>query len=247
MSAPDLLRAPRVALYGGTFDPVHAGHLFVARTALAGARLDGVVFVPAARSPHKAGVEQAPDADRLAMVRLAIEGDARLDAWAYELERGGVSYTLDTVQRLIELRGADAEPPHLLIGSDQLAGLERWHRVDELVAAVQPLVVRRASRAEVDAAFERLANALAPATFARVHAGLLDADAIHPASATELRAALARGATTHDDWLPAAVRRYATEHGLYARDGVAPDDGSRDGGAQDDGSRDDAARDDRPR
>lgn len=216
MTAPALLRAPRVALYGGTFDPVHAGHLFVARTALAAARLDGVVFVPAARSPHKPEGEQAPDADRRTMVELAIAGDARLAAWGVELERGGVSYTLETVRRAIEIRGADAEPPHLLIGSDQLDGLDRWHEVDALVAAVAPLVVRRSTRAETDAALERLATRLAGPTFERVRAGLVDADAVHPASATELRAALASGASTHD-WLPDAVRAHALERGLYRR------------------------------
>lgn len=215
MSAPELLHAPRVALYGGTFDPVHTGHLFVARTALASAQLDGVVFVPAARSPHKRDVDQAPDADRLAMVRLAIEGEARLDAWDFELERGGVSFTLATVRHLIELRGDGAEPPHLLIGSDQLGGLERWHGVDELVASVRPLVVRRASRKDVDAAFDRLAGVLETATFERVRAGLLEADATHPASATALRAELANGGTTHADWLPEPVLRYVREHALY--------------------------------
>lgn len=214
MNEPALLFAPRVALYGGTFDPLHAGHLFAARTALERAELDAVVFVPAARSPHKLDTHPTPDEHRLALVRLAIEDEPRFAVWDVELARGGVSYTRETVACLRKLRGDGAQAPALLIGSDNLGALERWREVDELLCAVRPLVVPRESRARVDAQVERLRSLLDPRAFERLARGVLDASVLHPAAATELRSALARGADT-SRWLPERVRAYVVEHGLY--------------------------------
>ncbi|QDU85337.1 Nicotinate-nucleotide adenylyltransferase [Planctomycetes bacterium Pla163] len=218
MSEPALLFAPRVALYGGTFDPIHAGHLFAARTALEVAELDGVVFVPAARSPHKLDSEPTPDDHRLAMVRLAIEDEPRFAVWDVELERGGVSYTRETVARLRERRGDGAPEPALVIGSDNLDGLERWREVDDLLCVVRPLVVPRASSEHVAQQLAFLRTLLAPVAFERLARGVLATRATHPAVATDVRAALASGEDT-SDWLPERVREHIVRHGLYGTAG----------------------------
>lgn len=217
MTAPELLGAPRVALYGGTFDPIHAAHLFVVRTAREMARLDGVVLVPAARSPHKLEREQTSEVHRLAMCRLAAADDPALDVWDTEIERGGVSFTVDTVERARELRGAGAPDPFLLVGSDQLDALDRWHRVEDLLRLARPLIVRRVPMAAVERALARLATLLPPDVVARLRAGALDVDAAHPASATRLRALMAAGGDSREvrEWLQDGVADYARANGLY--------------------------------
>jgi nicotinate-nucleotide adenylyltransferase len=214
VNAPALLGAREVALYGGTFDPVHAGHLAVARAALAHARLDGVVFVPAHRSPHR--LDHAPLADdlRVELLRAALAGEPRFDLWTIEVERQGLSFTIDTVRAARALRGADAPAPFLVIGSDSLAGLDRWRDVAALLELVRPIVVPRVARALVDEELARLAQVLPASAHAALVAGLVPLEAPHPASATALRAALARG-TTVADWLPPAVLAIVEQRGLY--------------------------------
>src|SRR5215468_8846275 len=90
----------RLGLFGGSFDPPHEGHLHVARAARGRFGLDRVVFVPAAEPPHKPGRELAPGADRMAMLRLLLEGEPRCETCGLELVRGGRSFTIDTVRAL---------------------------------------------------------------------------------------------------------------------------------------------------
>lgn len=130
-----------IALYGGAFDPVHRAHLAVARAALRQAALSKVVFVPAAHSPLKAHGPIASDADRLEMLQLAICGETDFGVDATELRRGGLSYTVDTV-RSFKQRVPGAEL-FWIIGGDQLAQLDRWHAIDELVQLVRFLVIAR--------------------------------------------------------------------------------------------------------
>jgi len=214
VNAPALLGAREVALYGGTFDPVHAGHLAVARAALAHARLDGVVFVPAPRSPHRLDHAPLADALRVELLRAALADESRFDLWTIEVERGGPSFTIDTVRAARALRGAALPAPWLVIGSDSLAGLPRWREVEALLELVRPLVVPRAARALVEQELARLAGVLPARAHAALVAGLVPLDAPHPASATALRAALARGATVAD-WLPPAVLEIVEQRGLY--------------------------------
>ncbi|MEX0907418.1 MAG: nicotinate-nucleotide adenylyltransferase [Gemmatimonadota bacterium] len=114
----------KIGLFGGTFDPPHAGHLIVAQDALVALGLDGVLFVPAAIPPHKLGRSVSPAADRARMLELAIDGDARFGMDPIELRRSGPSFTIDTVRELMA-----REPSArwtLLIGADQYADFEAW-------------------------------------------------------------------------------------------------------------------------
>ncbi len=140
----DIVPAPeRIGLYGGSFDPVHLGHLIVARDALEQLGLARMVFIPAAISPHKLG--RAPGAsgeERLAMLEAAVEGEARFSVDGRELGRAGPSYTVDTIRELRAELSAGTELFYL-IGEDNVPALDTWHRIEELRALVQFVVCHR--------------------------------------------------------------------------------------------------------
>jgi nicotinate-nucleotide adenylyltransferase len=130
----------RIGLLGGSFDPVHLGHLMAAQDAFEGMALDRVVLVPAARSPLKVRNPIARDEDRVALLRAAIDGDPRFTVSTSELERGGTSYTIDTVNAFT----ADTADRYFwIIGADQAASLKAWYRIDDLVRKVEFIVLAR--------------------------------------------------------------------------------------------------------
>jgi nicotinate-nucleotide adenylyltransferase len=131
----------RIGIYGGTFNPVHHGHLILARQALEEFKLDRLVFVPAAESPFKIQNHSAPAGDRLAMLRLAIAGEDRFSVDALELERGGISYSIDTV-KMFRKRDPEAEL-FFLVGEDNADRLTEWHRFEELKKLVYFVVLSR--------------------------------------------------------------------------------------------------------
>lgn len=123
---------PRVGLLGGTFDPVHLGHLSLAESALEAFALDHVLFIPSAVTPHKRHRPITATRHRLAMLRLALADRPRLALSTVELDRGGVSYTVDT---LAALRGRHSDwDLWLLLGMDSLRDLHLWHRAADLLA-----------------------------------------------------------------------------------------------------------------
>lgn len=133
----------RVAIFGGTFDPIHHGHLILAREAIEALRLDRLIFVPAAASPHKVdATATAPDA-RLEMLRAALEGESEFRLEDMELQRPPPSYSIDTVE-VLRFREPTAEF-FFLIGEDNVAGLATWHRFDELSKMVQFVVLSRSA------------------------------------------------------------------------------------------------------
>jgi len=131
----------RIAIYGGTFDPVHHGHLILARQAMEEFKLDRIIFVPAAESPFKIHNHTAPASDRLAMLRLAVSGEDRFEVDPMEIERGGVSYSIDTV-RSFRGREPGAEL-FFLVGEDNAYRLAEWHRFAELKKLVHFVVLSR--------------------------------------------------------------------------------------------------------
>ena len=134
----------RIGLFGGSFDPPHAGHLHVARAARGRFGLERVVFVPAAEPPHKPGRQLESGADRLAMLRLLLADEPGCETSDLELRRGGRSFTIDTVRALPAALGEPEDCEiYLLIGSDNLAGLPGWREARALLERVQPVVVRR--------------------------------------------------------------------------------------------------------
>lgn len=131
----------RLGLFGGSFDPPHVGHLLAAIDALEALRLDQLVFIPTAVQPLKAGLAAATAPQRLAMVRLLIGGDARFAVDAVEIERAGVSYTVDTLQIFAE-RFPDAER-FFLVGEDAMAAFGAWREPQQILKLARLAILRR--------------------------------------------------------------------------------------------------------
>jgi nicotinate-nucleotide adenylyltransferase len=183
----------RLALFGGTFDPIHNAHLMVAREAAAQFQLDQVWFVPAAHPPHKSDQTGATYEDRFRMTELACRADPRFVA--SRLEAGeNKSYSVDTVERVRAL----GEQPYFIVGADAFAEITSWRRWQDLVRITEFIVVTRPG------------HLYAAPPGARVHR--LETVAL-PVSSSEIRRELAAGEIPVE--LPAAVGRYISERGLY--------------------------------
>ncbi|MEA3020562.1 MAG: nicotinate-nucleotide adenylyltransferase [Actinomycetota bacterium] len=189
-------------MLGGTFDPIHVGHLVTGVNVRSELSLDLVLFVVAHDPWQKADRDVTPSADRLAMVAAAVAGHEGLEASAIEIERGGVSYTADT---LAALRSGqpDAEL-FLIVGQDQAANLPTWERVDEIRSLATLVVVHRPG-AE---------GGPVPGPWRQIDVDVPRLEV----SSSDLRARFADGRPL--DWLvPDAVVRLARERGLYGRAG----------------------------
>jgi len=128
-------------LFGGSFDPVHWGHLLVAQAALDELELTRLVFIPAAQSPLKAAPAQAPASERLRLLRLALAGWTRCEVDDQEIRRGGISFTIDTVRHYASrFPGASL---FYLLGADNVPSLPRWRQADELARLVEFVVIPR--------------------------------------------------------------------------------------------------------
>jgi nicotinate-nucleotide adenylyltransferase len=192
-------RSLRLGLYGGTFDPVHLGHLLAARDALEQMSLDAVLFIPCARSPFKAGAPRTTDAQRVAMLRHALKGEPRFWFSRCELDRPAPSYTIDTAR---EVRAAF---PHAtffwLIGADLMARLHEWHGWADLRREVKFLLLERGEGMRVPAAVRR-------AVLDLPHPRRVDI------SATEIRRRV-KARLPIDHLVPASVAAYINRAGLY--------------------------------
>lgn len=138
-----------VVVFGGTFDPVHTGHLILAEWAAGVLGAERVLFVPAARPPHKADARLSPAADRAAMVRLALEGNPRLAFSGVELEREGRSYAIDTIRQIREEEGGPK--PAYLIGADSLVDLPLWKDPEAILEEAEVVVFPRPGTSGGDA------------------------------------------------------------------------------------------------
>lgn len=191
----------RLAIFGGTFDPIHQAHLAIAREAAARCRLDRVLLVPAANPPHKTGVTHTPYEHRVRMAELVCRGQAHLEV--SRLEEGTEwSYSIDTIEKVGTRMGADDEL-FFVIGADAFADIRTWRRWREVARAVCFLVVSRPGIAydvPPEVRLERL-------------------DRLEMAiSSSEIRRELAAGGRPAE--VPRAVLEYILEHGLYGT-GVA--------------------------
>ena len=186
----------RLAIYGGAFDPVHNGHLAVARAAADRFHLDHVLFIPAANPPHKPA-SHVPYEDRLRMLELAIAGDPRFEVSRLE-EHTARSYSIDTIEA-VRAGMAPSDELFFLIGADAFAEIRTWHRWRDVARAVTFLVVSRPGhRYQVppETRVERL-------------------DTMElPISSSEIRRKLAAGEITLD--VPGAVLGYIASRYLYA-------------------------------
>lgn len=135
----------RIGLYGGSFDPVHFGHINLAIELMERHSLDEVWFIPAHINPHKLGLPPVAAHHRIAMLKLAIDDIPSFSVKDFESGQAGPSYTVDTLLRLIEEEKTSAHPRKffLLLGEDSLAGFGRWHRPEEIISLVDLLIGSR--------------------------------------------------------------------------------------------------------
>jgi nicotinate-nucleotide adenylyltransferase len=199
-----------VGLIGGSFDPIHLGHLLIARHVAEALDLARVVFVPSAHPPHKRPDALASVQHRLEMVRLAIAGEPAFDVSDWEASRAGPNYTIDTIT---QFRAACGPEPrlHWIIGSDSLAELATWKDVPTLVAACRIVTVPRPGAESPDLA--PLQNVLSDAQVAELRRYVLDTPRID-ISSTDIRRRVGAGLSIRY-LVPEPVRQYILAHGLY--------------------------------
>jgi len=186
----------RIAIFGGTFDPIHEGHLTVAREAVAQFGLSNVLFVVAANPPHKTGNHITEFEHRYRMVELACHGD--IDFVPSRLEEGDeISYSIRTVEKVKALVGSEGAV-YFIIGADAFAEIQTWRRWRDIIRDVRFIVVTRPG------------HRYSVPPDATVHR--LDTLAL-PVSSSEIRAKLSRGEAPVE--VPPAVLRYIREQGLY--------------------------------
>lgn len=212
-------RRRRIGVFGGTFNPIHYGHLRVADAVRRRLALDELRLVPAARPPHKLGDGSVAAADdRLEMARLAVAEFPGLTVSDVELRRGGPSFTVDTLAEIRLSEGPDADL-FFLVGADTLPEIPSWREAARLADLAELVVVNRPGRAI------RVTDELAR-TFGAERARRLVERAIEvppePASATAIRDRVRRGLSL-DEWVPESVARYIRKKNLF-RDDVAKDE-----------------------
>ena len=199
----------RIGLLGGTFDPVHLGHLILAEQARTHLGLERVLLVPAGQPWRKAGRRIAPVADRVAMVQAAVAGDPYFDVSLVESEREGPSYTADTLATLRAQVGADVVL-YFILGQDALADLPHWREPARIVAQARLVVAARAGWTVANAA--ALERAV-PGIYGRIDIVPMPRIEI---SSTDIRRRVAAGISIRY-LVPPAVEAYIHEHGLYGQ------------------------------
>ena len=202
--------AQRVGLYGGSFNPIHHGHLIIARAVAERLRLDRVILLPSARPPHKGDRKLLDAPHRAAMVKLAIEGEPLFEFSDFDLTREGPSYTIDTVTHFGELLGADVEL-HWIIGADSLSELTAWHRVHDLVDACRIITAARPGWDAID--WSPLRAILTDAQVAALQGGVLSTPQID-ISSTDIRRRVREGRSIRY-LVPDPVRSYIETNDLY--------------------------------
>jgi len=216
----------RIVLFGGTFNPIHHGHLIVARAVAEYFHFERITLVPAASPPHKSlldipaegqsSVKAPTAADRMAMVRLAVEGEALFDVSDIELNRRPPSYTFDTLMALRDRHGLEAKL-YWLVGADMLADLPNWHRAAEVVDMATIITAARPPWTErIGETLEKLAARFDPDQVARLEAAVAPTPLIDITS-TQIRHRVRQGRSVRY-LTPEPVIDYIARNGLYGEE-----------------------------
>lgn len=186
----------KALVFGGSFNPVHVGHLIMAEEVREEFGFERVLFVPAARSPFKDGSDDPGQEHRLAMLELALEGNERFAIDGRELGRGGASFTIETIRSLVE-EGHIEPHPGLLIGDDLVAGLPSWREFEALIEETEIIVGRRGGKSGPVAPSYTMAD-----------------NRVIPLSSSDVRRLVAEGRSIRY-LVPDKVREYIEGNGLY--------------------------------
>lgn len=203
------MQSTAIGVFGGTFNPVHMGHLVLAQDALERLELSQVLFIPSHISPHKSPAAVLPVRHRAAMLELAIQDDVRFAVCDVELQRGGVSYSVDTLREIRALYPGAAI--HFIIGSDSLLELHLWKDVYELLGMCTVVAMARPGADPSALRPDRLK--LDPPWPERLLANVVGAHAID-ISSSDIRRRVAEGLSIRY-LVPASVEMYIQEHRLY--------------------------------
>jgi nicotinate-nucleotide adenylyltransferase len=191
----------RLAIFGGSFDPPHVGHLLAAGDAADQLELAKVIFVPTAAQPLKVGRASATAEQRLAMVRLLVEGDPRFEVSDVEINRAGLSFTVDTLTHFAGLYSSDER--FLLLGKDVLGTFDQWKEPSRVVSLARPVLLERGDETE-----SSLPAAMRGAEILRLPTRRIDI------SSTEIRERV-RGGRSIAGFVTDGVAAYIARAGLY--------------------------------
>lgn len=197
----------KIGILGGTFDPVHLGHLIIAEEAVASLGLDRVIFVPAGDPWMKAGIPISPGPNRLAMVLAAVAGNPAFHVSPVELDRNGPSYTVDTLEELQEDYGSQTEF-FFIIGADALKDFGQWRKPERVLELCTLAVVGRPAQEALDLS---VLEAIIPGIGNRVEMVYGVAISV---SSTDIRERIAEDRSIRH-LVPPAVESFIREHGLY--------------------------------
>lgn len=203
--------ARRIALLGGSFDPIHCGHLIVARAVAERLDLDRVILLPAAAPPHKGTDGLVDPVHRAEMTRIAIRDEPLFEMNDFDLTRNGPCYTVDTVEHFRDVLGPDCAI-HWIIGADWLSELPTWHRAVDLIDLCRIVTAQRQSGSVVD--WSALQSVLGEARTAAIRDGVIDTPMIE-VSSTDIRRRAAAGRSIRF-LVPDSVADYIQLHNLYA-------------------------------
>ncbi|HEV8186400.1 MAG TPA: nicotinate-nucleotide adenylyltransferase [Pyrinomonadaceae bacterium] len=213
----------RIALYGGTFDPVHIGHLEIARRVSQLFEIDKVVFMPAQMAPHKIGRPVTPAVHRYAMLALATQNDSQLSISTFELDDPDRRYTVNTVAHFQRTLGDETEL-FFIMGADSWSEITTWREWERLLTMTNHIVVTRPgyepALTHVGAVGERIVDlrgGVTKATTSRRTPGIYFTDVVmKDVSATRIRRLAGEGRTDElTDLLPPPVLEYIKKYGIY--------------------------------
>ena len=197
----------KLGVFGGTFDPIHVGHLIIAQEAAVEVSLDRVLFMPAGQPWLKAGTPVSEARHRLEMTRLAVALNDRFEVSSVEVDRQGPTYTADTLEQLQQGMSA-SDSLHFILGMDALENLHRWSRPERLFDLCTLVAFSRPGHEHVNLQALENVRAGASGSIAVVHGPGIGV------SAAEVRRRVSQGLPiTH--WVPSAVEEYIYENGLY--------------------------------
>lgn len=197
-----------IGILGGTFDPIHLGHLHMAEAVYNSLKLEKIIFIPAFVPPHKIGWDYAPATDRYAMTKLAVKPYPHFTVSDIELRRNGVSYTVDTLR---ELRSLYPEQKlHFIVGADSVVQLHTWNSIYEMLDLATFVAAGRPGYAGVRAEVVRNLGVEAAAKIILLHTPEYDI------SSTDIRNRIRERASL-DGLVPPAVEKYIYDHGLYRK------------------------------
>ena len=201
----------RIILFGGTFDPVHHGHITVARSAVEQLDADELIFIPASRSPHKHSHSQVPDSARMEMLMLATAGKNKFSVSDWELKRPSPSYSCDTVDYFSRQYAGDTRI-YWLIGADMIDGLPLWHKIGRIVELCDLCIMTRPGHQNSD--FSSLEGILTPAQIQHINDSTITVPSVD-ISSSSIRKLLASGGDISEMVHP-KVLDYIIKNRFYA-------------------------------